>query len=67
MKMKPLKRADNAFPSTARSPYKVGPSFQNSPNQSGKYSNASTRLSERSSSTKKVFIPRSHKLDTFFN
>lgn len=66
MQQKTSKIKDNVnSPSFKRSPKAIPPP-QISPNESAKNSNNSTHFSERSSSTRKIFIPKSHKLNFFF-
>ena len=50
-----------------KSPPRVIAPFQSSPNESVKKSSHSTYVSERSSSTKKILVPRCQQLDQFFS
>jgi len=60
-------KAKNTTPTLWKSPPKAIAPYQNSPNDSAKKSSTSTYISDRSSSAKRIFVPRSPQLDHFIN
>ena len=59
-------QSSRTFSSPWKSPPRVIPTFQSSPNDSAKKSGNSTHVSERSKSSKRVLVPRCPQLDRFF-